>query len=278
MIELRSIQDIRRAIRSAHRKGQQVGFVPTMGYLHQGHFSLIELAKEQAEFVVVSIFVNPLQFNNPDDLENYPMDLSRDERHLKELGVDLLFLPDREVIYGENFQSKVTAGPLAERHCGASRPGHFDGVVTVVSALFNIIQPDIAVFGEKDFQQLRIIEQLVEDLHFPVKILRGPLIREADGLALSSRNVRLNGQERVRARSISTALQEIAARVVSGPLPSQEIVDFINNKIREAGLTPDYVAVVDERTLLPTEIGRRGDRVLVAAFAGQVRLIDNQQL
>jgi len=257
----------------------KVALVPTMGALHAGHLSLIQLAQERADIVVVSIFVNPSQFNEQNDFENYPITLERDFAQLEELGVDLVYTPNADDLYTQNFQSWVAVEGLGDTLEGAQRPGHFRGVTTVVSMLFNIIRPDCAVFGEKDFQQLAIIERMVRELKFDIEIIRAGLVRESTGLALSSRNARLSAQEREQALGLSAALQAMHAAHTSGErsvaalrATGQEVLQHY------PGVAVVYLEVVDEATLATLEQVTANARVLIAAQVGALRLIDNQAL
>lgn len=216
---------LRQTLKAFRGAGESIAFVPTMGFLHEGHLSLVRTARRYASRVVVSIFVNPAQLNDPADFEKYPIDLVRDEQLLVSEGVDVLFIPTTETIYGSKklsadseYQSWVSVDRLTQPLEGAHRPGHFRGVTTVVSVLFNLVQPDVAVFGEKDFRQLRVIEQMVLDLKFPIKIVRGELVREPDGLAMSSRNVRLSPAARSAALSISRGLMRAQQLFKEGEL------------------------------------------------------------
>jgi pantoate--beta-alanine ligase len=284
-----SAAELRSCVRSARQKGLRIGFVPTMGFLHEGHVSLVKLAKREADFVVVSIFVNPTQFNDKKDFEAYPIDIARDSKILSEVGTDALFLPTPEVIYGSgsgaargpgntehDFQSWVSVEELSVPWEGAQRPGHFRGVSTVVSLLFNLFQADFAGFGEKDFQQLRLIEQMVADLKFGTAIVRGPLVREEDGVAMSSRNVRLSPDARVAARLLSQGLFRAEESCKKGQKDSSLLVAQVKEALESSPLIePQYVAVVSEKTLHPLTSVAEPARLLVAATVGGVRLLDN---
>ncbi|NDC37702.1 MAG: pantoate--beta-alanine ligase [Proteobacteria bacterium] len=280
-------QELRAAMQQARGQGHVVGFVPTMGALHAGHLSLVQLAKQQSGFVVMSIFVNPLQFNNPADLEKYPRTLENDAVLAKQAGVDLVYAPTVLEVYPRPptgsqdvlGRTRILAGSAASVLEGPSRPGHFDGVTTVVGMLFNLVQPDCAVFGEKDFQQLRVIEQMVQELHIPVRIIPGPTLRDPDGLAMSSRNTRLTAAQRQRALAIPRALRWAQEQAQGGARNAHSIMEGVQNRLQgEGSLKVDYVAVVDSDTLAQhTEITTKS-RILVAAFADQIRLIDNAAL
>ena len=259
-------------------KPARIAFVPTMGYLHEGHVSLVHLARKFADKVVVSIFVNPSQFNKSEDLEKYPRDLPRDLALLRAAETDGVFIPTPEMIYGAGYQSWVNLTELTKPLEGTFRPGHFQGVTTVVSILFNIVQPDFAVFGEKDFQQLRVIERMVEDLKFPIQIVRGPLIRDPDGLAMSSRNVRLGPEARGRALGISRGLRKAQAAFKKGEAKSSVLESIAQNELNDPAIKIEYITVADEATLSAVEIVSGPARILVALEVGGVRLIDNSAI
>ncbi|MCO6431136.1 MAG: pantoate--beta-alanine ligase [Deltaproteobacteria bacterium] len=260
-------------------KQRRVALVPTMGYLHEGHLSLARLAAASSDVVIVSIFVNPTQFNNPADLATYPRDLKRDLDLLEKEDFKIVFAPHEDELYAEGFQSWVNVARLTETLEGAHRPGHFQGVATVVSMLFNAVAPDAAVFGEKDFQQLRVIEQLVKDLKFPVEIIRAPIVREDDGLALSSRNVRLSPEERSSALLISKGLFEARALFQKGERNGSKLTAVVHSQLSQSPLiAPEYVELVREDDLTPIAQAAPGARILLAATVGKVRLIDNLSL
>ena len=264
--------------RKSRSSGKVLGFIPTMGYLHQGHLSLIQIAQQNAEIVVASIFVNPTQFNNPEDLKKYPRDIPRDLALLESGGVAAVYLPTPETMYSQSFQTWTEVLELQKPLEGQHRPGHFRGVSTVVSMLFHIVEPDLAVFGEKDFQQLRLIEQMVEDQKFGIKIIRGTTLREADGLAMSSRNVRLSPDERQRATAISRGLFRAQAEYKKGTKEVAKLCDLVSAELTEARFIIDYVAIVDEQSLASQTQANNRSRLLVAANLGPVRLIDNLRL
>jgi len=254
-----------------------VGFVPTMGGLHDGHLSLVDLARQEADVVVVSIFVNPLQFGPSEDLDAYPRTEERDLALLRERGVDLAFLPSVEEMYPDG-EPVVTVDPgaLGEALCGPWRPGHFAGVLTVVARLFGLIRPDLAVFGRKDYQQLVLIRRMVRDLELGVRIVDGRIVREPDGLAMSSRNAYLTDEERTRAPSIHEALEEARRRVEEGERSAVALLRGIHARIgREPRMRVQYAEVVDGATLRPVERAEAGTVAAVAAFCGSTRLIDN---
>lgn len=255
-----------------------MGVVPTMGNLHEGHLSLIERALSMADFVVCTLFVNPMQFGAGEDLDNYPRTLDADREKLQAKGCHCLFAPPINEIYpeGPENHTRVTVPGLSERHCGAGRPGHFGGVATVVTKLLTIVQPDVAVFGQKDYQQLQVIRKLTRDLCLPVTIASAPTLREPNGLAMSSRNGYLSQEEKDRAAVIYRTLRHSAARIEEEPDPDfPDIESAAMEQIREAGLEPEYVAVCDAETLLPPTAQTRDLVILAAARMGNTRLIDN---
>jgi pantoate--beta-alanine ligase len=262
--------------RAARAKGKRIGFVPTMGYLHEGHLRLVDRARQESDLVVMSIFVNPLQFGPKEDLASYPRDLARDRAMAGQRGVECLFVPDNGSMYPEPPLVRVTPGDLAAHLCGPWRPGHFEGVLTVVAKLFHIVEPDVAVFGRKDVQQARMIVRMVNDLHFPLSIVVAPTMREADGLAMSSRNTYLNPAERHSAVQISRALDEAHRLYQRGTREASSIVRLAKETIaREAAIKIQYVEAVDPVGLQP--VTRADDETIlaVAAYVGKTRLIDN---
>lgn len=272
--------ELRAAISGWREAGEIVGFVPTMGALHEGHVSLVRLAGRQAERVVVSIFVNPTQFGPGEDFETYPRDPQSDADKLAEDGVDLLFLPDVETVYPPGAVTRVRLeGPPAEGLEAAHRPGHFEGVATVVTQLFQLVQPDVAVFGRKDAQQLAVVQRLVRDLHIPVSIVAGETVREPDGLALSSRNAYLSEDERQAACVLFQALQTAEERIREGERNAAAIRATMRDLLlAEPRARVDYAEVVDAATFLPVE-RIEGEVVLpVAVHIGETRLIDNIHL
>jgi pantoate--beta-alanine ligase len=263
----------------ARRNGLRIGFVPTMGALHEGHLSLVRLARSESDRVVLSIFVNPLQFGPAEDLARYPRDFARDETLCRGAGVDVVFYPAVEDMYAPDHSVYVEETALSRGLCGAARPGHFRGVATVVAKLFNLVLPDVAVFGQKDAQQLAVIRRLVRDLHFPVRIVAGPIWREPDGLAMSSRNRYLNPRERQEALCLRRAL-DLAERLHrEGLCDAGALREALAADIRRTpSAVVDYVEVVDNRTLEP--VTRLEGEVLVALAVkiGATRLIDNTVL
>ena len=276
MVRLDLIDQVRRAVREARGGGRKVGLVPTMGALHEGHASLIRAARGEAGCVVVSIFVNPTQFGPGEDLGRYPRPLEKDMDLCRREGVDVVFTPSAGEIYPEGFATGVRVAGLSEKMCGAFRPGHFDGVCTVVAKLFTIVEPDVAYFGEKDAQQLAIIRRMAADLNLTPEIRGCPLVREPDGLALSSRNAYLSADERRRALALSAALAEARLLLAAGERDAAKVARAVRQKLEAAaGVETQYVAVADPDTL--ADLTRIADKVLVAVAAkvGATRLIDN---
>lgn len=263
--------------RKLRRENKTIGFVPTMGALHEGHLALVKEARQMCDVVIVSIFVNPTQFNDRKDLEKYPRDLTTDAALLADYQVDYVFAPDEAEIYGEGFSTYVYVENLTETLEGASRPGHFRGVATVVTILFNTIRPDFAFFGQKDAQQVAVIKRLTTDLGFDTEIVVVPIVREESGLAMSSRNVRLSDDERARATVLYRALREAKLAARNGERNAANLAEIVRQTIAAEPLAQlDYVAVVDAETLEAVEkIGERPVLIAVAARFGEVRLIDN---
>jgi pantoate--beta-alanine ligase len=256
---------------------EHVAIVPTMGNLHAGHLSLVELAREHAERVVVTVFVNPTQFGEGEDFEEYPRTLKRDTQRLRKLEADVLFVPDVDTVYpfGIDKATIVSVPGLTRNFCGASRPGHFDGVTTVVARLFALVQPDVAIFGQKDYQQQLVIRHMTADLSLPIRIITAPTVREADGLAMSSRNQYLSEAERAVAPQLHAALEAVGAQLQSGTRNFDELESETRSRLEAAGFVPDYVAIRRAENLeLPD---RDCDElvVLAAAHLGKARLIDN---
>ncbi len=259
--------------------GETIGFVPTMGYLHEGHLSLVRKAREDNDRVVVSIFVNPTQFGPNEDYSRYPRDLERDMKLLKPLGVDAVFHPSVEEMYPEGYRTYVEVVDITERLCGASRPGHFKGVTTVCCKLFNIVMPHRAYFGKKDFQQLVVIKNMVRDLNMDLEIVPMPIVREPDGLAMSSRNTYLNPEERKAALCLYRSLKRAVELYERGERDAKVIREEVAKVIQSEPLAKiDYVEVVDPETFRPVEKVERGTLVALAVFVGPARLIDNVQL
>lgn len=273
---VRTRGEVRAAVDAFRAAGETVAFVPTMGYLHEGHLSLVDHARRRADRVVVSIFVNPLQFGPGEDLARYPRDLERDLALVAGRGVELVFAPDVEEMYpGGQPQVTVSPGPLADVLEGAIRPGHFKGVLTVVAKLFGIVRPDVAVFGQKDFQQAAVIRRMVLDLDLPVRVEVAPTVREADGLAMSSRNVYLSGEERAVALALSRALAAARDRFAAGDAGGADLREAMWNELRIPGVQGEYAEAVDAATLEPVAHAEVGTVLVVAARVGRTRLIDN---
>ncbi|MGG1515104.1 pantoate--beta-alanine ligase [Paenibacillus oryzisoli] len=275
-----TIAELRARIKAFRRSSEQtVGFVPTMGYLHEGHASLLKKARAQSGLVVLSIFVNPLQFGPNEDFERYPRNPERDLAVAEAAGADLVFMPSVEEMYPQPIRTTVSVSGVTERLCGASRPGHFDGVATVVSKLLHIVQPDQAFFGMKDAQQVAVIEQMVQDLNLDVEIVRCPTLREEDGLAMSSRNVYLSQDEREQALVLSQALNKAEAYIPKkAAISSKELVDLVASHIRTAPLADiDYVEALTYPSLQPFETSPSSDTIVIAVAVkfGKTRLIDN---
>ncbi|MGQ9842223.1 MAG: pantoate--beta-alanine ligase [Spirochaetota bacterium] len=270
-----TIEDLRNEIALQRRNNKKIGFVPTMGYLHQGHLSLVAISRQHSDYQVMSIFVNKMQFNDPKDYTTYPRDYDRDFALAKDAGVDLIFLPDDNQMY-QNRRIYVDIEMMTDHLCGATRPGHFRGVLTVVAKLFNIVQPDISVFGQKDIQQAIIIQKMVEDLNFPMQIIVAPIVREHDGLAMSSRNVHLKGDDRLNAVYIYKSLQKAEQLIQQGEIRASIIIPAMTDIIMQ-GMPKkiDYVQMVDYETLQPIEVLKEKSVIAVAAFFGLTRLIDN---
>ena len=277
MIVASTCESLREQLSYWRDSGERIALVPTMGNLHDGHLSLISLAREYAERVVVSIFVNPTQFDEDGDFDKYPRTLESDTRHLEKTNVDLLFIPDIGTMYpfGITNATLVTVPVLSEEFCGAFRPGHFDGVTSIISRLFNIIQPDVAIFGQKDYQQQLIIRHLVEALQLPLQIVLGPIQRELDGIAISSRNQYLNKEERSIAPILYSVLQDIGKDLQTGKQNyaelEQQAIDFLNN----AGFHAEYVAIREPEKLNVPNKDNNDLVVLGAVRLGTTRLIDN---
>jgi pantoate--beta-alanine ligase len=274
----RTIADMRAQVREWHRAGLRIGFVPTMGCLHDGHLSLVDIAAQRADRVVLSIYVNPTQFGPGEDFEKYPRDFARDEALCRQRGVQAVFYPDNPSMYASDHSTWVTVEGLTATLCGKARPGHFRGVTTVVTKLFNIVQPEVAVFGRKDAQQALVIERMVRDLNLPVEIVVAPIVREADGLAMSSRNLYLSPDERRRAVCISQALQEASQRYAQGERDAAGIGAQVAARIQAGGGRLDYVECVSRQTLQPLTRLEEPALLAVAAFFGKTRLIDNAYL
>ena len=264
---------------SARAAGRRIGLVPTMGYLHDGHLALVAEARRRADACVVSVFVNPLQFGPHEDLERYPRDLLRDGALLERAGAEVLYAPDAAAMYADGFQTHVEVTRVTAGLCGRSRPGHFRGVATVVAKLFNAVRPHVAVFGEKDFQQLAAIRRMVIDLDFGIEIAGVPIVRERDGVAMSSRNARLSAAERVAARCLSRALEAGRAAVAGGLRRRADVLAPVRAVLEAESLARiDYAELVDAETIEPIDAIERAALLALAVFIGRTRLIDNAVL
>jgi pantoate--beta-alanine ligase len=271
---VRTVGDLRAELAKWRKAGETIALVPTMGALHQGHLSLVALAKEKAGRVVVSIFVNPIQFGPREDFHLYPRDEAGDLAKLAAAGADLVFIPELAEMYPPGFSTRVNVGDLTEDLCGAARPNHFDGVATVVSKLLLQCAPDLAIFGEKDYQQLLVIKRMVRDLNISVEIVGGAIVRERDGLALSSRNAYLSPAERKIAPLLHQTIAQVAADLANGR-GADDAAEAGRFKLEAAGFRVNYVAVRDPETLKPLHGPVKQARVLAAAYLGKTRLIDN---
>lgn len=259
------------------RRGKTIAVVPTMGYLHEGHITLLRKARKKADIVILTLFVNPKQFGPQEDLSRYPRDIKGDLKKAKEAGVDYVFLPKVSALYPEGYQTYVEVTEVSQELCGESRPGHFKGVVTVVAKLFNLTQPDYAFFGLKDFQQFVAVGRMVTDLNFPIKIIGVPTVREKDGLALSSRNVYLSATERQAALVIPRSFQKIKDEVKKGNVDIFYLLDLLKKEMSQESLARiDYISCMNAETIQPLKEYRRGKTLFaVAVFIGKTRLIDN---
>jgi pantoate--beta-alanine ligase len=277
IIECSSIEAVRRQVAEWRDAGESSGFVPTMGYLHEGHLSLVRQAKQHATRVVASIFVNPTQFGPNEDLDAYPRDVEGDRTKLIEAHTDLLFLPEVEAIYPKGAQTFVEVKELARPLCGVNRPIHFQGVATVVTKLFHIVRPDVAVFGEKDFQQLALIKQMVRDLHMDIEVLGGMTVREEDGLAMSSRNAYLNVEQRQSAACLSAGIRAVRKAFAEGETTPEALVAIARQVIEPTPHTNvQYLELRDAVSLQQVEgPARETDRLFLAVLVGASRLIDN---
>lgn len=280
MLVLRRAEEARSFARSARSRGETVGLVPTMGALHEGHLSLIRIARQRCGRVMVTLFVNPLQFGPREDLDRYPRDFERDRNLCEHEGADALFAPGAGEMYPPGFCTRVDVpGPLTAGLCGARRPGHFTGVATVVAKLFAICEPDLAVFGQKDAQQAAVIRRLTRDLNLPVEIVTAPIVREPDGLAMSSRNVYLSPEERAQAPVLKASLDEAGRLFAAGERDAGTLLDAVRARIASAPLArPDYVEIVDAGSLEPVAAVKRPALLALAVFFGATRLIDNTTL
>jgi pantoate--beta-alanine ligase len=276
MLELTTIPELKSWIRTQRQAGRRIGLVPTMGFLHEGHLVLVDEARRRSGAVVMSIFVNPLQFGPGEDLDRYPRDLPRDRGLAEGRGTDAIFVPAVDVMYPPGSEIRVVPGPTADRWEGAARPGHFAGVLTIVSKLFHLVEPDVACFGRKDVQQLTLIRQLVRDLDWGIEIVGVPTVREPDGLALSSRNAYLSVDDRTQALGLSRMLRDAHEAWRSGERNAQKIEARMRNSGRSyPRLELQYLAITEPATLSPVETVDAGTIVAVAGTIGRTRLIDN---
>ena len=280
MNTVKTVRELRAVVARARSEGKRIALVPTMGNLHSGHIALVTKAVQRADFVIASIFVNPLQFGPNEDLASYPRTLAADQEQLLQAGCHLLFTPTVEEMYphGMADQTIVRVPVVSEGLCGGSRPGHFDGVSTVVSKLFNMVQPDIAIFGQKDFQQLAVVNALVRDLNMPIQIIGEPTVRAADGLALSSRNGYLTADQRTAAPALYRVIKQIGTALQNGEQDHQQLIGDGVKALESAGFRPDYLEIRHAVSLRPATPDDRDLVVLGAAFMGKTRLIDNLHL
>ncbi|MGA3682262.1 pantoate--beta-alanine ligase [Pseudomonas graminis] len=280
MNTVKTVRELRAVVARARSEGKRIALVPTMGNLHSGHIALVTKAVQRADFVIASIFVNPLQFGPTEDLASYPRTLAADQEQLLQAGCHLLFTPTVEEMYphGMADQTIVRVPVVSEGLCGGSRPGHFDGVSTVVSKLFNMVQPDIAIFGQKDFQQLAVVNALVRDLNMPIQIIGEPTVRAADGLALSSRNGYLTEDQRAAAPALYRVIKQIGTALQNGEQDHQQLIGDGVKALEAAGFLPDYLEIRNAVSLRPATPDDHDLVVLGAAFMGKTRLIDNLHL
>ena len=273
---INGIEAMKKLSESIRKKGSSIGLVPTMGYLHEGHMSLVRRARKECDILVVSIFVNPMQFGPKEDLKRYPRDFSRDKRLLRDAGVDVIFYPAVKQMYPEGYRTYIYVNGLSDVLCGAARTGHFRGVATVVAKLFNIVKPDTAYFGKKDFQQQVIIRKMAKDLNMDTKIVSMPIIRETDGLAMSSRNKYLSKDERKNAAVVSSALRSAKVLIGSGVRSPEKIRSAMLKLMRKIrGVKVDYISICDPNTLEEKKTIKGRTVIAAAAYIGKIRLIDN---
>jgi len=273
---LRSVREMHQLADAARGSGKKIALVPTMGYLHEGHLSLMRLARGKADVVVVSLFVNPLQFGPGEDFKQYPRDWDRDIALIASASADAVFAPAVDAMYPEGFQTSVSVSRMTKNLCGISRPMHFEGVTTVVAKLFLCTKPHIAIFGEKDFQQLMVIRRMVKDLAFDIEIIGAPIVREADGLAMSSRNTYLNAEQRVAALCLSRSLGQARTMFGAGQRNAGVLIEYVRQQISAEALARiDYIKVCDSETLEDVATISRDAVMALAVYFGKARLIDN---
>ncbi|MCX8130224.1 MAG: pantoate--beta-alanine ligase [Clostridia bacterium] len=273
---IETINDLKAIVRTRKKEGKSIGLVPTMGYLHEGHTSLIKASKHDNDFTVLSIYVNPTQFGVNEDFSKYPRDMDRDSKIAEEAGVDVIFAPSDKEMYPEDYKSYVTVEGITEKLCGKSRPGHFKGVTTVVAKLFNIVEPDNAYFGQKDAQQVIVVKKMVKDLNMNLKIVICPIIREQDGLAMSSRNVYLGKEERKAALVLSRSLVEVEGIIKDGERSGEKVIEYLKSRIMSEKIANvDYISVVDAESLEEVNTIKKKTLIALAVKFGNTRLIDN---
>lgn len=276
MIIIRTVKDMQRRANDWRNEGKTIAFVPTMGYLHEGHLSLMREGREKADVVVVSIFVNPTQFGPNEDLDRYPRDFEGDEKKCREVGADAIYYPSVEEMYPRGYQTYVNVTELSKGLCGAVRPGHFQGVATVCTKLFNAVKPHFAIFGEKDYQQLQVIRRMVKDLDMDLEIIGMPTVREPDGLAMSSRNKYLNKDERARAAYLFKSLSEARSAYEKGEREVAKLVEIVKEGLKRANPCEiDYIEIRDANDLTPIEKVNQPAVIAIAVKIGSTRLIDN---
>ena len=273
---IKTVKEMQIEAERLRNEGKTIGFVPTMGYLHEGHLSLMLIAREQADVVVISIFVNPTQFGPEEDLDKYPRDFQQDERLAEEVGVDVIFYPGVQEMYPKKYHTYVNVDEITETLCGASRPGHFRGVTTICTKLFHAVKPHFALFGQKDAQQAAVIRRMVKDLDFDMEIIVGPIVREEDGLAMSSRNIYLTPPQRQDALSLNQSLQMADKMIKKGEKNSDTLIQVMREHIESKKHTRiDYIGVVHPETLKPQQNIEDSALIALAVFVGKTRLIDN---
>jgi pantoate--beta-alanine ligase len=273
---IKDIREMQRFSDSLRKEEKKIGFVPTMGFLHDGHLSLINESKRNSDITIVSIYVNPTQFSPNEDFDKYPRDFERDEKMCKDSGVDVIFYPVEKIMYSDKHKTFVVTDELSNKLCGVSRPEHFRGVTTIIAKLFNIVKPDVAIFGQKDAQQSIIIQRMVEDLNIDIDIIIAPIFREADGLAMSSRNKYLSAKQRKDAAIINTALIKVNELIQNGEKQSKVISNLINSHLATVSdLKIDYVSIVDMNDLEPVKKIDKNTLIAIAVYFGSTRLIDN---